>query len=292
MSQELQVYLARIGEIPLLTASEEVALAKRIEAGTYAEHLLEESPGRDDLRAVAADGVTARDHLIRANLRLVVSIARGYTSEKTSVLDVIQDGNVGLIDAVDRFDHERGLRFSTCATWWIRKAILRGLETGQAVRIPARVLYELRRIRRAETHLALAWGRAPTPGEIARQAGGSTARVARLRRYARICELTSLDLPIGMTTLGELVEGPPWSRPEAIAESRALRAEIAEAAGTVLAPRQAQIIRELYGLSGAERSTHAQLARHIGTTGGWVRRMEREALAVLRANPSIAAWAG
>jgi RNA polymerase sigma factor (sigma-70 family) len=200
-------YLTRIGTTPLLTAEEEVELAKRIEAGVYARHLLEQDPARPDaadLAALVADGRAARDHMIRANLRLAVSIARRYAHRGSPLSDVVQDGNLGLIEAVARFDHARGYRFSTCATWWIRKAIQKGLETGRAVRLPAHVLTDLSALARAEQ-------RAPGASDqaLADEMGRSATKVAELKRLAEPC--VSLDVMVGegrhRTPLGDLTRG-------------------------------------------------------------------------------------
>lgn len=155
-------YLARIARTPLLTAGQEVELARRIEAGVYAAHLIGQGSRRGGLEEVAADGRAAREQLIVANLRLVVSIAKRYAHHGVPLADLIQDGNLGLIEAVERFDHARGNRFSTCATWWIRKAILCGLEHAQPVRLPPRVRDRLRDLARAEAAATHRLGRPPT----------------------------------------------------------------------------------------------------------------------------------
>ncbi|ETK30754.1 sigma-70 family RNA polymerase sigma factor [Microbispora sp. ATCC PTA-5024] len=295
-------YLARIGETPLLTAGEEVELARRIEAGVYARHLLGEDPGRpdaDDLEAVAADGLRARDHLIRANLRLVVSIAKRHHHRGASLPDLIQDGNLGLIEAVDRFDHSRGFRFSTCAAWWIRKAIQKGRETSGLIRIPGHVRDEMHRLARAEERLTGETGHVPSAQRLAEELGRPVDRVLAWRLLARDC--VALDArpaggpPFsGPSSGSEAVEHAVWACPEAALEQAALAGAL-RSATAALAPRQALIVRLRFGLDGATEHTRQETAATVGVPSAWMSRLERESLARMRhhaGGATLAAWAG
>ncbi|MGE3414243.1 MAG: sigma-70 family RNA polymerase sigma factor, partial [Dehalococcoidia bacterium] len=213
----VRAYLRRIGRVPLLTAAEEVADAQRIEAGVFAaerlrgasasgEHLPHEL--RRDLRCVVRDGERARNHLLEANLRLVVSLAKRYTGRGMAFLDLIQEGNLGLIRAVEKFDYTKGYKFSTYATWWIRQAISRAMaDQSRTIRIPANVVETLNRLSRSRRGLRLRLGREPTDAELADELGISTERVVQLRQHDR--GLVSLDQTVGdddSMRLGDLIE--------------------------------------------------------------------------------------
>ncbi|HEX4815463.1 RNA polymerase sigma factor RpoD/SigA [Nonomuraea sp. NPDC049480] len=292
---QLSDYLARIGRTPLLTAEQEVELAKRIEAGAYAARLIAQGGGEPELEAVAADGRAARKHMIEANLRLVVSIARRYAHRGLSLADVIQDGNLGLIEAVERFDHTRGNRFSTVATWWIRKAIQRGLEYAHTIRLPIGVQDELAKVVRAEIVATHRLGRLPTEHELAEEAGLEQAKLAALRRLPQGC--ASLDVIVGegrhQTTLGELVEDVAALPAEHLVEHEALKDLLASLIDG-LAPRQALIMRLRFGLDGHAEHTPRQVAEKLGLTPHWVRQLEKESLAHMRGRGSrrgLRAWA-
>ncbi|MCK2217315.1 sigma-70 family RNA polymerase sigma factor [Actinomadura sp. ATCC 31491] len=294
-ADQLGDYLASIGATPLLSAEEEVALAKRVEAGTYAAHLLAEGVSRPGLEELVADGRAARDHLIRANLRLVVSVAKRYAHRGMSWADVIQDGNLGLIEAVGRYDHTRGHRFSTCATWWIRKSIQQGLEYAHTVRLPIGVQDQLGKLAQAEIVVTQALGRTPTEAELAEHLGEKTAKLVTLRRVSQDC--VSLDHAPGdphQGTLGDLVEDPDAVTPAQAAERAALKAALTTLMAD-LAPRQAMIMRMRFGLDGQGEHTPRQIADRMGLTPHWVRQLERESLARLRrygARAGLRAWAG
>ncbi|MFC4119891.1 sigma-70 family RNA polymerase sigma factor [Nonomuraea zeae] len=288
-------YLARIGATPLLTADEETALARRMEAGAYAAHLIEQGSADPELAAVAADGRAARKHMIEANLRLVVSIAKRYANRGMSLADVIQDGNLGLIEAVDRFDHTRGNRFSTVATWWIRKAIQRGLEHAHAVRLPIAVQDQLIKIARVEADAAHRLGRAPTERELAEEAQQEPAKLTALRQLPWTC--LSLDLTTGegaqRYTLGDLLEDDQCRATERLVEEKALR-QVIDSLVAGLAPRQALILRLRFGLDGHGRHTPRQIATKLGLTPQWVRFLEKESLARTRSSgrpQGLRAWA-
>ncbi|WP_443063369.1 sigma-70 family RNA polymerase sigma factor [Streptomyces sp. NBC_00445] len=286
-------YLAQIAATPLLTAEDEVRLAQRIEAGVgAAEELREADAGERDLApelrreldAVARDGKAAKDHMIRANLRLVVAMAKRHAHRGVPLLDVIQEGNLGLIRAVEKFDHTKGFKFSTYATWWIRQAIERGLaQHARTVRLPMHVVEELRKLGKIERRLQLDLGREPTAEEVARESGFAESRVDWLRRVGR--HAVSLDTPVdetGETVIGDLIPDTEVLQAADIAEYQALAQDLRRAIGT-LAPREAMILSLRYGLHDGEQRTLEQVARHVGLTRERVRQLEKQSLARLRA---------
>ncbi|MFC4050189.1 RNA polymerase sigma factor RpoD/SigA [Actinomadura syzygii] len=293
-------YLTQIGRTELLTAAEEVELSKRIEAGVYARHLLDtEGGGTDDggtgggdesvgaagdraeLEAVAGDGERAKDHMIRANLRLVVSTARKFPNRGMSFLDLIQEGNLGLIHAVEKFDYARGYKFSTYAMWWIRQAIGRGLaEKARTVRLPAHVVEDLSKLTRIERALEHA-GTEPTDERVAAEAGETVEKIVSLRRVAR--DVVSLDTVIGRdddTRVGDLIADPAAAGPDLV-EFQQLAAEV-RAMVDRLPPREAVILTLRYGLNDGRPHTLQDIADHIGLTRERVRQLEQQALAQLR----------
>ncbi|MFG1949488.1 RNA polymerase sigma factor RpoD/SigA [Nonomuraea sp. NPDC048826] len=289
-------YLTRIGRIPLLTAAEEIELAKRMEAAAHAARLIEDGATEPDLEDIVADGREARRHLIEANLRLVVFIAKRYAHRGMSLADVIQDGNLGLIEAVERFDHTRGNRFSTVATWWIRKAIQRGLEHAPTVRLPIAVQDELAQLARAETRALHRLGRVPTERELAEEAGQDPARLSFLRRLPATC--ASLDVQAGEErhhdTVGDLVKDCRAPTVEHLVEQRALK-KVLDLLVDDLAPRQALIMRLRYGLDGHDPHTPRQIAERFGLTPLWARELEKESLTRMRdqgRSHGLRAWAG
>ncbi|NJP88716.1 sigma-70 family RNA polymerase sigma factor [Nonomuraea sp. FMUSA5-5] len=294
-ADQVSAYLARIGRTPLLTAAEEVALAERMDAGARAFRLLRQGAAEPALEDVVADGRAARRHLIEANLRLVVSVAKRYAHRGMSLADVIQDGNLGLIEAVERFDHARGNRFSTVATWWIRKAIQRGLEHARTVRLPIAVQDELAAVGRAEARALHRLGRAPTEQELAEEAGQAPARLAYLRRLPGSC--VGLDVLAGEEhhryTLGDLLADDGGQAVERLVEQRELKKVLGHLVEG-LAPRQALVVRMRFGMDGHERHTYRQIAEQLGLTPQWVRRLEQESLTRLRGqgrSHGLRAWA-
>jgi len=277
-------YLAQIGSTPLLSATEEVELAKRIEAGVYAAELLRaadagestvDTDRRRDLEAVAHDGEAARDHMIRANLRLVVSAARKHSRRGLPFLDVVQEGNLGLIRAVEKFDYAKGFKFSTYAMWWIRQAIERGLaEQSRTVRLPAHVSEVVSKLGRIDRDLQRMLGRDPTVEEVADEAGLPVERVVELRRVSR--DAVSLDTPIGddgETSLGELIEDDDSVSAADIAEHHALLDELESLLAT-LPPREATIISLRFGLRDGRQHTLQEVAEQVGLTRERVRQLE------------------
>ncbi|GAA4130884.1 sigma-70 family RNA polymerase sigma factor [Actinomadura keratinilytica] len=293
-------YLSQIGATELLTAEQEVELSKRIEAGLYARHLLDTGRAprtadatRAELEALARDGRLAKDHMIRANLRLVVSAAKKYGGRGLPMLDVIQEGNLGLIHAVEKFDYAKGYKFSTYSMWWIRQAIGRGLaDKARTVRLPAHVLEELTRLARIERHLETA-GREPTAEAVAAAAGQPVDRVVDLRRAAR--ETLSLDTMVGEdgeTRVGDLIPDATAVPASEILEFENLAQEL-RALVDELPPREGLILTLRYGLRDGRPHTLQDIADRIGLTRERVRQLEKGALARLR-DPSrcdpLLAW--
>ena len=213
MGDSVHTYLKSIGRTSLLTAEQEVDLAKRIEAGLFAEHKLDTEPDlsedfRRDLEAVAEDGRRAKAHMLEANLRLVVSVAKKYTDRGLSLLDVVQEGNLGLIRAVEKFDYTKGYKFSTYAMWWIRQAIQRGFaDSARTIRLPVHVLEMLSKLSRVERDMHQRLGREPTPEELAVELDRTPDQIEELLRTSR--QPISLDSTIGEdgeTSIGDLIE--------------------------------------------------------------------------------------
>ncbi|MDG9719894.1 sigma-70 family RNA polymerase sigma factor [Streptomyces sp. DH24] len=297
-------YLRQIAATPLLTGPEEVRLGRRIEAGARAAEELrradggtrEPAPGRRrELEETVRDGRQARDHMVRANLRLVVAMARRHAHRGLPLLDVIQEGNLGLIRAVEKFDHTNGYKFSTYATWWIRQSIERGLAAhARTVRLPLHVLEQLHRLARVERRLQLSLGREPTAEEVARDGGIDLDKVFWLRRVGR--QAVSLDTPVdetGETVVGDLIPDTDVLQAPDLAEQRALAEELREAVGT-LEPREARILSLRYGLHDGRARTLEQVAQHVGLTRERVRQLEKQSLIRLRERETgarLMAWA-
>ncbi|MGR6915299.1 sigma-70 family RNA polymerase sigma factor [[Actinomadura] parvosata] len=288
----LGTYLEQIGKTPLLTAADEVELARRIEAGLYAGHLIGRGEGTPELELVALDGKRAKDLLIRSNLRLVVSAARRYSYRGLPLLDIIQEGNLGLIRAVEKFDYTRGYKFSTYGMWWIRQAIERGIhDKSRTVRLPIHVAEELSRLIRVERQLAVGLGREPTDAELASAAERSAAQVAALRRLGQ--DMVSLDIPVGEHgegRIGDMIADEDGLQVQELTELRALSAELREVV-TTLPPREAFVIRLRYGLTGEEVRTYTEIAQHLGLTRERIRQLEKQALRRLRQGKPLLAWA-
>ncbi|MFF5856284.1 RNA polymerase sigma factor RpoD/SigA [Streptomyces sp. NPDC012751] len=298
-------YLTQIAATPLLDAEEEVRLARRIEAGVRAVGELERAgqggpalppDRRDALEAAARDGRHAKDHMIRANLRLVVSIAKRHAHRGTPLLDLIQEGNLGLMRAVEKFDHTKGFKFSTYATWWIRQAIERGLaQHARTVRLPMHVVEQLQKLAKVERRLQLDLDREPTDAEVARESGFAEDRVVWLRRVGR--HTLSLDTPVddtGETVVGDLIPATDVLQAPQVAEYRALAEDLRDALG-VLAPREAMILSLRYGLHDGHPRTLQQVADRIGLTRERVRQLEKQSLGRLRAPETgerLLDWAG
>jgi RNA polymerase sigma factor (sigma-70 family) len=292
----MRVYLAEIGRTPLLTAAEEVDIAKRIEAGVYAAELLRRHEAREerltvarrrDLARVAEDGKAAKAHMVRANLRLVVSVAKKFGNRGVPLLDVVQEGNVGLIRAVEKFDYAKGFKFSTYAMWWIRQGIGRGLpEQSRTVRLPVHVNEDVAKVARARRELTQKLVRTPTDEEIAELTGHTPARVAELRSFGR--DPVSLDAPVGEEgdgVFGDLILDATTPSAADTVEYRAMVSELDRLLQR-LPEREATIVRMRFGLYDGRPWTLDEIGRHLELTRERIRQLEKKALAQLR-HPSF-----
>jgi RNA polymerase sigma factor (sigma-70 family) len=298
------LYLDEIARTPLLDAATEVELAKTIEAGLMAQHLLDTGrvarakggapmrASREELEWLAAEGQRGIDTFINANLRLVVSIARKYGRAQMPMLDLIQEGNTGLIRAVEKFDYTKGYKFSTYATWWVRQAITRGIaQQARVVRLPVHVVEELNQVGGARRTLERQLGRDPDPAEIAAELDMDLDRVLDLMAWGR--EHVSLDSPVdedGDTSLGDLMAQETSPGPDLTVldvESRDRLNTLVEH----LDERAADIIRSRYGLTDGRQHKLADIGAKHGISAERVRQLEREALQKLRriADPDLAA---
>jgi RNA polymerase primary sigma factor len=285
----IQNYLQEIGRVSLLNAAEEIVLAERIErANAAAERLASEERLRPDqlalLRAEVALGQDARRHLIQANLRLVVSIAKKYIGRGLSLLDLIQEGNIGLMRAVEKFDYHKGNRFSTYATWWIRQAVSRAIaEQGRTIRLPVHMSESVGQVKRTAERLAQVLERQPTADEIATALGQPVDRIERILEAAR--RPVSLESPVGEDgehTLGDFLPDDELPTPADFASQQLLRADLALALDH-LSERERRIIDLRYGLGDGQRRTLEEVGRTLGMTRERARQIEAEALRRLRA---------
>jgi RNA polymerase primary sigma factor len=293
MGDSVHTYLKSIGRTSLLTAEQEVDLAKRIEAGLFAEHKLETEPGLDDrfrrdLEAVAEDGRRAKAHMLEANLRLVVSVAKKYTDRGLSLLDVVQEGNLGLIRAVEKFDYTKGYKFSTYAMWWIRQAIQRGFaDSARTIRLPVHVLEMLSKLSRVERDMHQRLGREPTPEELAVELDRTPDQIEELLRTSR--QPISLDSTIGEdgeTSIGDLIEDVDAPEASEMVD-RQLMAEQLRSALDALTPREATIMSMRFGLYDGNPHTLDEIGRALGLTRERIRQLEKQSLSKLR-HPSRA----
>ncbi|KIH96751.1 RNA polymerase sigma factor [Streptomonospora alba] len=299
MGDSVHTYLKAIGRRQLLTAEEEVDLAKRIEAGLYAEYrlgTLEESPGpeelteadHEDLTEIAEDGRRAKQHMLEANLRLVVSVAKKYSDRGMSLLDVVQEGNLGLIRAVEKFDYTKGFKFSTYAMWWIRQAIQRGFaDSARTIRLPVHVLELLSKVSRLERDMHQTLGREPTPEELAKELDKSPSQIEELLRITR--QPISLDSTIGEdgeTRIGDLIEDIDASEASEVVD-RQLMADQLRSALDDLEPREATIMSLRFGLMDGRPRTLDEIGKHLGLTRERIRQLEKQSLSKLR-HPSRA----
>ena len=282
------VYLHEISRTPLLDAAREVDLSKAIEAGLYAEHLLDEGEipsgvRQDELERVVAEGERAKDLFIRANLRLVVSIARRYVRSGMPMLDLIQEGNTGLVRAVEKFDYERGYKFSTYATWWIRQAISRAIaQQERTVRLPVHLVEDVNRMRNVARQLTRELGSDPEPEQIAAALGVSVERVNELVRWSQ--DTVSLDTPVGDdgdTNLGDLVADSDAPSPEEIVLT-ALERQRVEGLLNHLDDRSAGIMRARYGLEDGREHSLTEVASRFSLSRERIRQLEIQALGRLR----------
>ncbi|XVS66242.1 sigma-70 family RNA polymerase sigma factor [Actinosynnema sp. CA-299493] len=284
----VRVYLNGIGKTALLTAADEVELAKRIEAGVFAQHKLETHPElpddrRRELRALIRDGHVAKNHLLEANLRLVVSLAKRYTGRGMPLLDLIQEGNLGLIRAVEKFDYTKGFKFSTYATWWIRQAITRGMaDQGRTIRLPVHLVEQVNKLARIKRDLHQQLGREATNEELANESGLSPEKVVDLLDHAR--DPVSLDMPVGAeedAPLGDFIEDSDATDAESAVISGLLQDDLRRVLAT-LDPREQAVIRLRYGLEDGQPRTLDQIGKQFGLSRERVRQIEREVMSKLR----------
>ena len=290
----VRVYLREIGRVPLLTAEQEVDLARRVEAGVFAAERLsvgDEMPAdmARDLSLIAADGARAKQQLIEANLRLVVSIAKRYAGRGLPFLDLIQEGNLGLIRAVEKFDYTKGYKFSTYASWWIRQAVSRAVaDQARTIRIPVHMVETVNRILRTQRLLVQTLGREPTAAEIAERVDLPAERVTEIRRLAM--EPVSLHSPVGEedgSELGDLIEDAESVPPADLVSAGLLQRHVEEVLSH-LGERERQVVRMRYGLSDGEPRTLEEVGRAFGVTRERVRQIEAKSLAKLR-HPHLSA---
>ena len=291
-SDLVRIYLREIGRVPLLTAEDEVELAKSIEAGLYAEEKMNSgftlSTGdRADLEWLAADGVRGKQRLIEANLRLVVSIAKRYIGRGLVFLDLIQEGNLGLIRAVEKFDYTRGYKFSTYATWWIRQAITRAIaDQARTIRVPVHMVETINKLARVQRQLHQELGREATVEELAAEMGVEPDRVAEIQRIAQ--EPVSLQSPIGEeeSDLGDFIEDADAVVPIEAAAFIMLQDQL-DRVLCELSEREQRIIQLRFGLSDGHPRTLEEVGREFGVTRERIRQIESKTLAKLR-HPSRA----
>ncbi|MEL4505663.1 sigma-70 family RNA polymerase sigma factor [Luteococcus sp. H138] len=283
------LYLETIARTPLLTAEDEVQLARTIELGLYAKALLDgelktrKKVSTDELQQMVDEGEAAMQRFVQANLRLVVSVARKFGRAQMPLLDLVQEGNTGLIRAVEKFDYTKGFKFSTYATWWVRQAISRGIaQQGRIVRLPVHVAEQVNQVNAVRRNLERQLGREPEVAEIAEELALEEDRVVDLIRYSR--EHISLDAPVeesGDTSLGDLIARETAPGPDEMvldAEDRQALDDMLDG----LDERSADVVRRRYGLSDGRQAKLADIGAVWGITAERVRQIERNALAQLR----------
>jgi RNA polymerase nonessential primary-like sigma factor len=283
----VRVYLNTIGKTALLTAEQEVELAKRIEAGLYAERLLAEkqlTPAlKRDYKLLAADGRAAKAHLLEANLRLVVSVAKRYTGHGMTFLDLIQEGNVGLIRAVEKFDYTKGFKFSTYATWWIRQAITRAMaDSGRTIRLPVHLAEQVNKVVRTRRRIHQELEREPTPEELGLELDMTAERITELLEYSR--DLVSLDQTVGAdeeSRLGDFIEDADAAVAEDAVAFQMMKGDVRNVLET-LEDRERDVVIMRFGLDGEQPRTLEQIGKRFGLSRERVRQIERETMAKLR----------
>jgi RNA polymerase primary sigma factor len=280
------LYLKEMARVPLLNIEEEINLAVRLEAGLSAEKKLKKNPTSAravEWQCLVQDGVNAREHLIKANTRLVVSIAKKYMSRGVPFLDLIQEGNLGLMKAVEKFDHRRGFRFSTYATWWIRQTITRAIaDQGRTIRVPVHMSDRIRRLYRTARQLEQELGRKPTAEEIAHEMDIDPRKVQWMLRVS--WQPLSLEHPVGEdedSELGNFIENDSAPTPAQSAYDNLLHDKIEEVLAT-LTPREARILRLRFGLQNGRSYTLEEVGQKFGLTRERIRQIEGRALRRLR----------
>ncbi|MBC2681686.1 RNA polymerase sigma factor [Corynebacterium sp. 4HC-13] len=291
-ADSVRAYLKQIGKVALLNAEQEVSLAKRIEAGLYAAYRLQEikesgeklSPmSRRDLREIERDGRRAKNHLLEANLRLVVSLAKRYTGRGMAFLDLIQEGNLGLIRAVEKFDYVKGYKFSTYATWWIRQAITRAMaDQARTIRIPVHMVEVINKLGRIQRELLQDLGREPTPEELAKEMDISVDKVLEIQQYAR--EPISLDQTIGDegdSQLGDFIEDSEAVVAVDAVSFTLLQDQLQDVLHT-LSEREAGVVRLRFGLTDGMPRTLDEIGQVYGVTRERIRQIESKTMSKLR----------
>jgi len=282
-------YLRQIGKVPLLSAGQEVELAKRIEAGLFADHKLAAGAGvlrpdqSVDLERVADDGRKAKDHLVEANLRLVVSLARRYAGRGMLFLDLIQEGNLGLIRGVEKFDYTKGYKFSTYATWWIRQAITRAMaDQARTIRIPVHMVEAVNQLARARRQMLQDLGREPTPAELGAEVDMTPEKVVEVQKYGR--EPISLHTPLGEdgdSEFGDLIEDSEAIQPGEAVSFTLLQEQLHSVLDT-LSEREAGVVSMRFGLTDGQPKTLDEIGKVYGVTRERIRQIESKTMSKLR----------
>ena len=282
-------YLRLIGRVPLLNAEQEVELAKRIEAGLFAAQKLAEgsrnlsTEARIDLEQVAREGRTAKNHLLEANLRLVVSLAKRYTGRGMLFLDLVQEGNLGLIRGVEKFDYTKGYKFSTYATWWIRQAISRAMaDQARVIRLPAHMVEIINKLARVRRRMLQDLGREPTPEELAVELDMTPEKVIEVQKYGR--EPISLHTPLGEdgdSEFGDLIEDSEAIEPGEAVSFTLLQEQLHSVLDT-LSEREAGVVSMRFGLADGQPKTLDQIGKVYGVTRERIRQIESKTLSKLR----------
>ena len=282
-------YLKQIGKVPLLNAEQEVELAKRIEAGLFAEEKLAEgmdgpgSAARLDMEWIAEDGRRAKNHLLEANLRLVVSLAKRYTGRGMLFLDLIQEGNLGLIRAVEKFDYTKGYKFSTYATWWIRQAITRAMaDQARTIRIPVHMVEVINKLARVQRQMLQDLGREPTPEELAAELDMTPEKVSEVQKYGR--EPISLHTPLGEdgdSEFGDLIEDSEAIQPGEAVSFTLLQEQLHSVLDT-LSEREAGVVSMRFGLTDGQPKTLDEIGKVYGVTRERIRQIESKTMSKLR----------
>ncbi|HZX08597.1 RNA polymerase sigma factor [Kribbella sp.] len=282
-------YLKQIGKVPLLNAEQEVELAKRIEAGLFAEEQTADETAklkdkvRDEYEWISEDGRRAKNHLLEANLRLVVSLAKRYTGRGMLFLDLIQEGNLGLIRAVEKFDYTKGYKFSTYATWWIRQAITRAMaDQARTIRIPVHMVEVINKLARVQRQMLQDLGREPTPEELAKELDMTPEKVIEVQKYGR--EPISLHTPLGEdgdSEFGDLIEDSEAIVP-AEAVSFTLLQEQLHAVLDTLSEREAGVVSMRFGLTDGQPKTLDEIGKVYGVTRERIRQIESKTMSKLR----------
>ena len=285
----VRVYLNGIGKTDLLTAEDEIELAQQIEVGLYAQHLLNDPEQhltrakKRDLKILAKQGKKARSHLLEANLRLVVSLAKRYTGRGMPLLDLIQEGNLGLIRAMEKFDYDKGFKFSTYATWWIRQAITRGMaDQSRTIRLPVHLVEQVNKLSRIKREMYQSLGREATNEELSEESGIPEDKIEMLLHQSR--DPVSLDMPVGAdeeAPLGDFIEDAEATDAESAVVASLRHSDIRDVIGT-LEQREQDVIRLRYGLDDGVPRTLDQIGRRFELSRERVRQIEREVMAKLR----------